>query len=239
MAEQKPEKVNISLAPSSKASSPGASESSSASTTGATQPSSAPETEESRSTDASTDAPNDADTSKATRADSGVAANQDQDQEEGTEDSLSDSNPLRQRVGQETTVKPPETPTSQESGPPADEQQPGGKEVTGSKEASEQDNQTATDEPDNTEGQAKEGEESEETPPATIHDVDFYSSKMDTNNPSPARGSTTSSTHNGGVSTSFGVILLVFITTLIVGLVVLYQLEQAQPGSGIIFDWFS
>jgi hypothetical protein len=237
MAEQKPEKVNISLAPSAKVSSPSASESSSASTTGATQPSSASETEESRSTDAHTDAPNDADTSKVARAGSGVATNQ--DQEEGTEDSPNDSNPLRQRAGQETTLKPPETSTSQESGPPADQQQPAGKEVTGSKEASEQDTQTATDEPDTTEAQAKETGESEETPPATIHDVDFYSSKMDTNNPSPARTSTTSSTHNGGVSTSFGVILLVFITAVIVGLVVLYQLEQAQPGSGIIFDWFA
>jgi hypothetical protein len=237
MAEQKPEKVNISLAPSAKASSPGASESSSGSTTGASQPSSASETEESRSTDAL----NDADKSKAARADSGVAADQDQDQdqEEGTEDIPSDSNPLRQRAGQETTVKPPETSTSQESGPPADQQQPGGEEVTGSKEAPEQGSQKATDEPDNTEGQPKETGESEETPPATIHDVDFYSSKMDTNNPSPAPGPTTSSTHNVGVSTSFGVILLVFITTVIVGLVVLYQLEQAQPGSGIIFDWFS
>ncbi|PSO43576.1 hypothetical protein BRC20_01130 [Candidatus Saccharibacteria bacterium QS_8_54_8] len=233
MAEQKPEKVNISVSSSSQnAPSSGASKSSSGSTKGATQPSSASEPEESRSTDV--------EISKATRADSGVAADQDQekDQAKGTEDSPSDSNPLRQRTGQETTLKPP-TPTSQESGPPADEQQPGGKEATGSEETSEQDSQTATDEPDNTEGQAKETEESEETPPATIHDVDFYSSKMDMDNPSPARTSTTSSTHNGRVSTSFGVILLVFITAVIVGLVVLYQLEQAQPGSGIIFDWFS
>ncbi|PSO43484.1 hypothetical protein BRC19_00245 [Candidatus Saccharibacteria bacterium QS_5_54_17] len=234
MAEQKPEKVNISLAPSQNASSSGASKSSSGSTTGAAQSSSASETEEARSTDA----PTDDNTSKATRAGSGVAADQDQEKETETENSPSDSNPLRQRTGQETTLKPP-TPTSQESGPPADEQQPGGKEATGSEETSEQDSQTATDEPDNTEGQVKETEESEETPPATIHDVDFYSSKMDTDNPSPARTSTTSSTHNGRVSTSFGVILLVFITAVIVGLVVLYQLEQAQPGSGIIFDWFS
>ncbi|MEX0934309.1 MAG: hypothetical protein WDZ42_00750, partial [Candidatus Saccharimonadales bacterium] len=39
-------------------------------------------------------------------------------------------------------------------------------------------------------------------------------------------------------SRRFWVVVFVFLSSLIAGLVMLYQLEQAREGAGIIFDWF-
>lgn len=68
--------------------------------------------------------------------------------------------------------------------------------------------------------------------------TDFYSSKLDVNKASEDRRNPSHTSKHALISPRFWFIFLIFLITLIAGFIMLYQLEQAQPGAGIIFDYF-
>lgn len=75
---------------------------------------------------------------------------------------------------------------------------------------------------------------------------DFYTSKLNADQQTPKKPQKpqkanldhSSSSKHALISARFWFLFFIFVITLLAGFVMLYQLEQAQSGAGIIFDWF-
>lgn len=177
--------------------------------------------------------------SNVTRAytDSKTSDNQDQKEHKETADSTS----IRQRKGEETKLEPLHSAnpgSSEESADAAPETRSDANEA----EITETNQENTQEQPDESAAEDSQDyqEYTEEKETTDLPDSDFYSSKMDVNQASgEAPRSNTTDKQRKTVSEHFEKILLVFIIAVLAGLIVLYQLEQARPGSGIIFDWLA
>lgn len=244
MAKSKAEKVDITIQSSSSegkgadqaAQKPAASgKTTSQSTAGAKQ--SRPATASSKGSAAAS--PKQTSRNRAAKAETDQEASD--DQQTDSHDSAAGS--MRQRQGGEATLQPlasdksedqPEEPSSYEDHEPdvkAPPTEPTPEGETGKDDSSESTQQEAPAEqsvPDSNTG-------NEDT---VDHHPDFYSSKLDATKPSAAEQPQSSGEHKGTFTSGrFWFLLLIFLMTAAAGFVMLYQLEQVQPGAGIIFDW--
>lgn len=240
MAESKPEKVDISIQKSS----PGDAGNDGSSDTAESkkqenQPAAGENKDRKSDSGKKQDArpkQDDSTISNVTRAytDSETSVDQEQKEHEDTSSSTS----MRQRKGKETKLEPLHS-TASDSSEENTETTPEARSSANGTEATETDQVNAQEQPDESETE-KPQEHAEEDEISDLPDSDFYSSKMDMNQASPEISQpSTADKQRKAVSEHFTKILLVFIIAVIAGLIVLYQLEQAHPGSGIIFDWFT
>lgn len=240
MAESKPEKVDISIQKSSSGNTGDAGSSSAAESKKQEDSSTAGGNKNQKTNSGKNQGAQqkqgDNTISNVTRAytDSKTSDNQDQKDHEKTTDSTS----IRQRKGEEAKLEPLHSANrdfSEESADAAPETRNDANEA----EITETNQENTQEQPD--ESVAEDSQEyTEEKEAADLPDSDFYSSKMDVNQvPQETPRSKTAGKQRKLVSGHFEKILLVFIIAVIAGLIVLYQLEQVRPGSGLIFDWFA